>query len=141
MVCTDDTQWATLAGLLGREDLAGLTTAERIARSTELDELVARWTAGQDSAALQELLQIRGVAAHQVQHSPEYLADPQLLHRGHFYRTAHPKHGTAWVEGPNVLFSDTPGRAAWAGPTLGQHTDHVLRNVLGYNDDQITDGA
>ena len=36
-------------------------------------------------------------------------------------------------------FRLTPGRAQWAGPTLGQHTDHVLRDLLGYNDDQITE--
>ena len=55
------------------------------------------------------------------------------------YRTAHPIHGTAWVEGPNVVFSATPGRAAWAGPMLGEHTDHVLRSLLGYGDDRITE--
>ena len=45
VACRDDADWRALAGLLGRDDLADLSTAERLARHDELDELVAAWTA------------------------------------------------------------------------------------------------
>ena len=54
-------------------------------------------------------------------------------------RQAHPKHGAAWVEGPNVTFSRAPRRPAWAGPTLGQHNHYVLSDLLGYSEDRIAE--
>ena len=139
VVCTDDEQWRRLAAVIGRAELADLTIGERLERRGELDEAVAAWSAGRDPVGAQEELQRAGVAAHQVQHSAECLADPQLAHRGHFLRAPHPVHGHVWVEGAHVRFSRTPGGPAWAGPTLGQHTDQVLRDLLGYDDDRITD--
>ena len=79
------------------------------------------------------------MCAHQVQNSAQCLADPQLAHRRHFRRVPHPLHGEVWVEGPVAAFSRTPPGPAWAGPTVGQHSDWVLREVLGYDDDRITE--
>jgi len=42
------------------------------------------------------------------------------------------------VEGPRVLLSRTPGVVWRSGPKLGEHTDLVLREFLGYDDDRIT---
>lgn len=39
----------------------------------------------------------------------------------------------AWPPG----MSATPGGTRWAGPSLGRHTDEVLRGVLGMGDDEI----
>ena len=97
------------------------------------------WTTGQDPVELQELLQGVGVDAHQVQHTHECLADPQLAHRNQFRRVAHAVHGEVLVEGPNVTFSRTPPAPAHGGPTLGLHTEWVLKEILGYDDDRITD--
>lgn len=138
IACTSDDAWRRLATELGRPELGPLDGGERLARRRELDEMVAGWTAGQDGEALQVALQALGVAAHQVQNSSECLADPQLAWRQHFRSVPHPIHGSCWVEGPHVTFSRTPPEPAWAGPTLGQHTDHVLRELLGYDDDQVT---
>ena len=33
------------------------------------------------------------------------------------------------------------GGYAWAGPTYGQHVEEVLRGILGYDDDRITELA
>ena len=44
-----------------------------------------------------------------------------------------------------LRLSDTPGRVTHPGPTLGQHNDCVLRDLLGLDDDAIAqlvvDGA
>ena len=123
----------------GRADLAPLSRAERHARAAELDLVVAEWTAGQDPTALTFELQAAGIAAHPVQHSTDCLADPQLVHRGHFGRAPHPVHGEVWVEGPTVRLSRTPGFAAWAGAPIGHHTTDVLAGFLGYDDARIAE--
>jgi formyl-CoA transferase len=33
--------------------------------------------------------------------------------------------------------SDTPGQVRWVGPELGQHTDEILKSVLGKTDEEI----
>ena len=105
----DDERWRALVGEIGRGDLAGLGTAERLDRREELDEAVAAWTARQTREAVEERLQALGVPAHRVQNSPECLADPQLAHRRHYWTLDHPLLGPLPVEGPRFLLSRTPG--------------------------------
>jgi crotonobetainyl-CoA:carnitine CoA-transferase CaiB-like acyl-CoA transferase len=38
-----------------------------------------------------------------------------------------------------MRFSRTPATAAWPGPEIGQHNDHVLREILGMTDEEITE--
>jgi len=90
---------------------------------------------------VEKALQARGVPVHGVQNSAECWADPQLQHRHHYLTVEHPVHGTCVVEGPRVLLSRTPGVVHRSGPMLGEHTDLVLRQLLGYDDDRIADLA
>jgi crotonobetainyl-CoA:carnitine CoA-transferase CaiB-like acyl-CoA transferase len=137
IVCATDEQWRTLAAELGRAELARLTTAERLARREELDDLVAGWTAPQTDGELQERLQALGVPAHQIQNSPECLADPQLAHRGHYVTVEHHLLGPVLVEGPRFGLSRTPGQTTAPGPSYGQHREEVLGGFLGYDGDRI----
>ncbi|MPY91546.1 MAG: hypothetical protein GEV08_00365 [Acidimicrobiia bacterium] len=139
--CTDDAAWASLAGLLGRDDLGGLPVAERRARHDELDGLIAGWTAGQDGDELVRLLQGRGIAAHVVQNSPEFCEDPQVRHRGHFVEVSHAKQGTTVVEASRFRLSRTPATFSHGGPTFGEQTFEVLTELLGYDVDRIADLA
>jgi succinyl-CoA:(S)-malate CoA-transferase subunit B len=41
------------------------------------------------------------------------------------------------IPSPVPLLSETPGTIRSLGPTLGQHTDEVLREVLGKSDAEI----
>jgi hypothetical protein len=38
-----------------------------------------------------------------------------------------------------MRFSRTPATAAWSAPEIGQHNDHVLRELLGLTDEEITE--
>lgn len=71
------------------------------------------------------------------QSSADFVADPQLAYRGHIVALDHPLHGTAYVEGPRYLLSETPGVVKRPAPTLGQDNEAVLRDVLGYPDDRV----
>jgi crotonobetainyl-CoA:carnitine CoA-transferase CaiB-like acyl-CoA transferase len=139
IACETDEQWATLAGLLQRSDLAGLSLTERLERRLELEGLLGEWTARQNSEPLQQLLQSHGIAAHQVQNSIQCQADSQLLHRRHFLSVPHPKYGHTYVEAPAFTLSRSDHGPLWAGPTLGQHTFEVLSDFLGYDGDRIAD--
>jgi benzylsuccinate CoA-transferase BbsF subunit len=126
IACTNDSDWWALASWLGRPDLAPLTLTERHEREDELDEIITACTRTRDAVAVQDDLQGLGIAAHQVQNSPECLADPQLAHRGHFVWVTHPLLGPVLLEGPRFVLSRTPGQVRGAGPAYGQHTEEIL---------------
>jgi len=47
--------------------------------------------------------------------------------------------GDIAVGTPPIRLSRTPAVIDAAGPMLGEHTLHVLTDLLGYDDDQVTD--
>ena len=74
--------------------------------------------------------------------SPVYGIDqlvdhPQLVARGMIQRVAHAKLGELVLPGVVVKMSDTPGSVRTSGPELGQHTDEVLRSLLGLSADDL----
>ncbi len=139
--CTDDVQWTVLAGLLERNDLASLSAAERHSQHDELDDLIGAWTRSRDGHELMTELQAAGIAAHVVQNSPEFTADPQIVHRKHLVEVSHAKQGTTTVENTRFVLSRTPAVVTAGGPTLGEHTFEVLTETLGYDGDRIAELA
>jgi len=139
-VRTDD-EWRRLAGAMGRQDLADRgdlgTAAGRRRAADELDQAIATWTVTRRAVDVEQRLQSAGVPAHLSAASADFVTDPQLVERGHIVSLDHPRHGTAYVEGPRYLLSDTPGEVVRPAPTLGQHTEVVLRDILGYSEERI----
>jgi len=137
---TDDAQWLEFTAELGRPDLAadpGLAEASgRLARAGELDDVLTAWTANQRAEDVQARLQARGVPAHLAATSADWAHDPQLAQRGHLRQVPDERHGTAYVEGPRYLMSETPGQVSRSAPGLGQDNEHVLRGLLGYDQEQ-----
>ncbi|TQK69505.1 benzylsuccinate CoA-transferase BbsF subunit [Nocardioides sp. SLBN-35] len=137
----DHADWRVLARAMSRPDLADradLETAEgRRAAADELEAAVADWTAGRRAEEVERVLQDAGVPAHLAVTSDDYPGDAQLAHRGHLVELPHPRHGTTVVEGPRYALSETPGRPRAAAPTLGQHNEQVLTEILGYDADRI----
>ena len=139
LACATDAQWRTLAG----DDRPAGPGRSRPRRSAW--PAGASWTAPSSRGrrhgpefALQDELQALGIPAHAVQNSPECRADPQLGALGHFVSTDHAEFGPVEVEGPRYRLSATPGTVGPA-PTLGQHLLPVLREILGYDEDRITE--
>jgi crotonobetainyl-CoA:carnitine CoA-transferase CaiB-like acyl-CoA transferase len=76
-----------------------------------------------------------------VQNSAELCADEQLRHREHFATLSHPQLGATCVESSRVHLSRTPARVAEHAPTLGHDTQHILQEILGYDDERVTELA
>ncbi|MDG2114043.1 MAG: CoA transferase, partial [Actinomycetota bacterium] len=141
IVCETDRQWRSLAGVLGRADLADLGLEQRLAKEAQLDELVSAWTADQPAGDVDAALQAAGIAAHRVQNADECFSDPQLVHRGHWMTVEHSIHDHMVVEAPRFQLSATPHVVTRSGPSLGEHNDHILREVLGYDDERVVELA
>jgi crotonobetainyl-CoA:carnitine CoA-transferase CaiB-like acyl-CoA transferase len=69
---------------------------------------------------------------------PEVFADPQVRHRQMAVELEHPVAGKVTQAGVAVKLSDTPGSIRSFAPSLGQHTEEVLRD-LGYSNAKIAE--
>jgi benzylsuccinate CoA-transferase BbsF subunit len=140
-VFTND-EWSGFARALGdpawTRDPRFATIEGRLASAGELDRRVTEWTRSRIAEDAMERLQEAGVAAGVVANAEDVCArDPQLAARGHFVDVATPEGRTVRMDGPPYVLSHTPARVSGPGPLLGEHTDAVLRDLLGLDDDEL----
>jgi benzylsuccinate CoA-transferase BbsF subunit len=77
-------------------------------------------------------LQSAGVAAGVVANAEDLCRrDPQLRQRHYWQRLRAPGGETVVLDGIPFKLSATPGQVRAAGPLLGEHTEDVLRQLLG----------
>ena len=135
IVVHDDEDWRRLVRAIGEPawatDTGLATTAGRLARADEVERRLAEWTAGQEAEAVAERLQAAGVEAGPVEDFADLHEDPQLAHRRHFRDVEHAVLGRHPVETHALRFSALEPRIRTAAPRLGEHTEHVLRGLLG----------
>ncbi len=62
---------------------------------------------------------------------PQVVEHPQVTARGALVEMAHPRAGKVRMVGVPVRLSETPGSVRTPAPMLGEHTDLVLRELLG----------
>jgi crotonobetainyl-CoA:carnitine CoA-transferase CaiB-like acyl-CoA transferase len=84
------------------------------------------------------LLAQHDIPAAAVQTVAEFMEQPAVQHNDMVHEYEHPEVGRLRLMGQPIAFTETPTRDAGPPPTLGQHTDAVLRE-LGYTDTQIAD--
>ena len=63
--------------------------------------------------------------------------DPQVLHRNMVAEVPHPTIGTLGLCGVPIKYAETPATIRRHPPPLGEHTDEILTEVLGYAPDRI----
>jgi benzylsuccinate CoA-transferase BbsF subunit len=98
-----------------------------------LDRYVEEWTSQHFAEEVMELLQRAGVTAGVVANSEDMDRDPQLQARGYWAQVSTPEGEKVILDGPPIRLSTTPGYVATPGPLLGEHTESVLHNLLGYS--------
>jgi crotonobetainyl-CoA:carnitine CoA-transferase CaiB-like acyl-CoA transferase len=110
------------------------TLPDRIAHQDELERQLADWTRSQDGAQLQQELLEAGVPSGVALKTLDLFEDPQLMHRQHFVPLDHPEMGRWKYDELAFKLPDSPSQLCVAAPLLGQHTEQVLKEFLGYSD-------
>jgi len=136
----DDQAWQALTLVLGSPSWAREpaldTLPGRLARQEELDLRIASFTREREAEALMNELQAAGVEAGVVQNFHDLQNDPQLAHRQHFVRIAHPRLGELAFERSGFRLSASPGALKSPGPNLGADTLSVLTEILGLSSEE-----
>jgi crotonobetainyl-CoA:carnitine CoA-transferase CaiB-like acyl-CoA transferase len=133
--------WPKIAGALGRPELADderfRTNASRLRSRAELDALIGAETRRRTVAEWEAIFE-----AHDVPHAPvldvgQVLEHPQARARGIVTEVVHAVLGRMRTTGRAINLPAYPDARPTAAPLLGEHTDEVLRELLGATPDQI----
>ena len=129
--------WPILCRTLGLEDIQDDPRFNTLkAREENCAELIAIFDRTFARKTRDEWLEI--FAAEDLIYSPikdywEVVNDPQVLENDFITDVPHPALGTLKEIGIPVRLSETPGSFREPAPQLGQHTEEVLVDMLGYS--------
>jgi len=134
----NDEQWRKFCAVAELpEDPRFATNRQRVTAYDDLRPLVADRLRARPRQHWIERLTAAGVPCGSVRNLQELFDDPQLEAREMIARVEHATIGALRTLGVNVKLSGTPGSVRTAPPTLGQHTDAVLRGDLGLSADDL----
>ncbi|MCQ0986969.1 CaiB/BaiF CoA transferase family protein [Jiella sp. LLJ827] len=103
----------------------------------EIDAIISEWTAGHTASEIVETLAENGVPAGLTYKAPDMLADRHFQARESITRVEDPEIGSLAMQNVFPKLSASPGSIERTGPKLGEHTDAVLGEWLGYDDARI----
>jgi formyl-CoA transferase len=115
------------------------TNPQRVQQRAVLIPLIEARFRTESTAYWQEQLLAAGVPCGPVNDIPTALADPQAQARQMVQVVEHPITGPIPLLGPVAKLSATPAQIRRAPPLLGEQTDQVLGEILGYSAEQIAD--
>ncbi len=133
----NDAQWAKFCRQVGRADWAAnprfATNPARLENRIVLVGLLNELFAGRPVAEWLALCEQIGLPAGPINSIDRVLADPQILARGMRLEVAHATEGNLPILGSPLAIPTAPVKVRLAPPTLGQHTDGILGELLGYD--------
>jgi crotonobetainyl-CoA:carnitine CoA-transferase CaiB-like acyl-CoA transferase len=109
------------------------SNSSRVENRRVLDKLVADVLAAQSAEFWLGTLKAAGIPCGMINTVAQALQDPHTRARAMVETVAHPTAGPVKILGIPLKFSDTPASIRAAPPTLGQHSDEILQNLLGYD--------
>ena len=134
VIAGPDHNWPEMARLM---DVAELNDpkfddrAGRGANADDLDALMLPWLTSHDRHDIFERAQQRGLAFSYVANPDDILAWEHLRQRGFFAEVGEFHYPTGPFKSDGIEWRLEPA------PSLGQHTEQVLRDLLGYSDDVV----
>jgi len=139
----NDGQFQRFCEFAGRPELAAdprfATNAARVTNRAALIEEMKPLLAARPSAVWLEEMEKRTIGCGPINNVDQVFADPHVKARGMVIGMEHPAIGGAEVPlvASPLRFSGTPVSYRHAPPLVGEHTDEVLRGLLGLDADGI----
>jgi len=135
-------QWHALKSLVPLTDFADPgfdTLAQRQSVRDEINNCLTSWTSRWDPWELEEALVGAGVPASVVQRPLDVFHDPQIEARQLKQILSQSETGDVVHYGFCTRFSAKKQMVRTAPPSLGEHNDHVLRDLLQLSEAEITE--
>ncbi|MBH3460789.1 CaiB/BaiF CoA transferase family protein [Pseudomonas putida] len=131
----NDGQFRKFAEVAGQpqwaDDPRFATNKQRVAHRAELIPLIRQATVFKTTAEWVAELERAGVPCGPINDLAQMFQDPQVVARGLKVDVPHPLAGSVPQVASPIRLSETPVEYRRAPPLLGEHTEAVLRDVLG----------
>ncbi len=137
----NDNLWAKFCKAVGREELIDdprfKTNPKRLENYKTLkpiiDEIISEKTVNE----WLEIFTKAGVPSTRINTIDKTVNDPHVKARGILQNVKHPVIGDMLIPKLPIMFSDTPSDIDRPAPLLGEHSEKILRELLGFNDKEI----
>jgi benzylsuccinate CoA-transferase BbsF subunit len=140
IVTVSDAEFTSLCEVLEAPGLAAdarfQTIAARLQNVDALEREIGELTRKFDRDDLVAKLRARNIAAGPMYNTAEIMADPAMIESGMNVEVDHKEVGRRVIPGLPVSFSACKPNY-YGGPAIGEHTDEVLTQVLGYSTEEI----
>jgi crotonobetainyl-CoA:carnitine CoA-transferase CaiB-like acyl-CoA transferase len=141
IACGNDAQYRKFCAAAGCSGLADdprfATNAKRVENRVELTRLLSDIFRRRSTREWVELLEAAGVPNGPINDIGQVFEEPQVKARGVRMELRHGAGGMLPMVASPMRFSATPLEYRRAPPLLGEHTDEVLRGLLGKSEAQI----
>lgn len=139
----DNLVWRRLCEVVGREDLVDdPRCADGTARADNkdlVDTVIQGWLADKTRDRAADILNSHGVPVGPVNTAADVFSDPHVAARHSLISVDDPDVGShRFARGP-VTMSANPEPLANPAPRLGEHTESVLTDVLGYAGEEVAE--
>jgi crotonobetainyl-CoA:carnitine CoA-transferase CaiB-like acyl-CoA transferase len=136
LAAANNGQWAVLCDAIGQPELKDdprfASNGARVANRSELLQVLSPAFRQRDAEEWLGLFRRAGLPCGPINSTPEVFQHPQAEAREMVLAAEHASAGTVRFPGFPYKLSATPAAVRLPPPCLGEHTDEVLVNVLGY---------
>ena len=142
VACTTDNMFARLADAMGGPELASCSLygeqKTRLYNRSDVNEIDRDWCGPLTRAELLERCYAHDAPAGPINNIADIFGDRQFHARRNLVAFDIGDQGETVIL-PDVIprLSETPGRIDSLGPALGEHTDEVLKSLLGLGEDEL----
>ncbi len=133
------THWDAIRGLTGIDAPAAFDDAAAAPADGKLAAALSEYFRIPDRVEAISALRAANVPAMPVNRFGDLFADPQAIANDLILDLHHSQWGKVSQTGILTKFAATPGKVDRAAPLLGEHTEEILSEMLGYTKDRIAD--
>jgi crotonobetainyl-CoA:carnitine CoA-transferase CaiB-like acyl-CoA transferase len=139
----NDRLWVKLCEAIGLLEVARdskyASNAQRVRHREEILRLLEARFLTKTRKEWEAILAPLGIPCGPINRMDEVFADPQVQHLQMVLEAEHPRAGTVRMVRNPVSFSRTPVDLRQVPPVLGEHTEEILRGLLGYSTAQVAE--
>ncbi|HEY4635240.1 MAG TPA: formyl-CoA transferase [Rhodospirillales bacterium] len=132
--------WASLMETIGRPELITAphwaTPEVRLPKLDQCFEIIEGWTLTKTKFKVMEIFNQHDIPCGPILSMEELAEEQSLRASGTVVEVDHPKRGKYLTVGNPIKLSDSPTEVE-RSPLLGEHTEEVLKDVVGYSNSQI----
>ena len=134
--------WGNVCDVIGKpewkEDPEYATPPARLDKIKQIFDTIEEWTMTKNKFEVMEICNPLNIPCGPILSMKEIAEEPSLRETGTVVEVDHPARGKYLSVGNPVKLSDSPSYVT-RSPLLGEHTDEILMEILGFSSDEIAE--